>query len=518
MWGEIGTDKKALITIQLEEIATNIIIHAFPKEEVSKELQDALFVEWKNGGEFAFPETAYQWTVSANEDNILPENIRVERPEIVTQTQRKWSRKLMSFKVNQLLNEETDLILQNVESLNEYDQSLWDKAKQQWNKIADYQKKGEISWEQTTLLKEKINQAFDALKAVKRINSEHDDEKSHHLFKSFHAEIDQLQSRLIYPDEWKKIFDRLIKMQEELKTVGIKWSGKKKLYDKINEIYEALKKYRSTEFINRNTVRIKQLKQVLSGLHDAVAREKDNYDMQVNKMHHYTRGRLHLDEIKKQFNYILDRINDKEQKIKSITKSIKDLEKEIHKEQHRQEQKQKKAEEAKEAAAQAAQAKHEGNTKVATAVAAEESIPVIVEEETNPVAVAEESVPVAAVEESVPVVVEETIPVVAEESVPAVAEESISAVAEESVPAVAEEEPIPVVAEESIPVAVAEESVPAVVTEESVLAVTEESIPAAAEESVPVVVEELIPVVAEEVIPVTTAEVIPVATEESIAP
>jgi hypothetical protein len=341
MWGEIGTDNKALVTIQLLENDAKIIINAFPKDTVTKELQDKIFVEWKNGGEIEFPETTFQWTIDANQDNILPENVKVERPELITQIQHKWSRKIMSAKVMQLLTDETEHILQSIDSIQNYDQKLWDKAKQQWDKIADYQKKGEITWEQTTLLKEKINLVFDALKAVKRITSEHDVEQSRILSKNFEATIEQLQNKLIYPDEWKHIFEELKKIQEELKEAPIRWNSKKNLYDKINSIYDDLKKYRATENINKSKSRIKQLNQILSGIYESINREKDNYEMQVEKMQHYTRGRVQLDEIKNRFSYILDRIKEKENKAENIKKTIAEVEKLLAKEEYRKEKNQK---------------------------------------------------------------------------------------------------------------------------------------------------------------------------------
>jgi hypothetical protein len=341
MWGEIGTDNKALVTIQLLENDAKIIINAFPKDTVTKELQDKIFVEWKNGGEIEFPETTFQWTIDANQDNILPENVKVERPELITQIQHKWSRKIMSAKVMQLLTDETEHILQSIDSIQNYDQKLWDKAKQQWDKIADYQKKGEITWEQTTLLKEKINLVFDALKAVKRITSEHDIEQSRIISKNFEATIEQLQNKLIYPDEWKHIFEELKKIQEELKEAPIRWNSKKNLYDKINSIYDDLKKYRATENINKSKSRIKQLNQILSGIYESINREKDNYEMQVEKMQHYTRGRVQLDEIKNRFSYILDRIKEKENKAENIKKTIAEVEKLLAKEEYRKEKNQK---------------------------------------------------------------------------------------------------------------------------------------------------------------------------------
>lgn len=344
-WGEIGTDLKALITIELDEANANIIINAFPKEKVSKELQDAIFNEWKNGGHFQFPETTYQWTVDAQQDNILPNNVRVDRPILITEAQSSWSRKLMSAKLNQLLNEEVALLNQQLEGLKEFEQSLWDKAKTQWDKIADYQKKAEISWEQTTVLKDKINLIFDSLKALKRINHEGDEEKTLQISKAFNKVINELEDKLIYPDEWNNIFNELKKIQTNLKESPIKWSAKRKLQNKINDIYAALKKYRSTEFINKSKARIKQLNQILSGFKENIERDKENYKMQVEKMQHYTRGKLTEAELQERFSHLFDRIKSKEDKIKNISKTINDIEKDIQKEQNRQEQEIQKAKE-----------------------------------------------------------------------------------------------------------------------------------------------------------------------------
>jgi len=134
LWGEIGTDRKALIAIHLDEETAKIHIHAFPKEEVTKEIQDAVFVEWKNGGEFTFPENAIHWEIDANSDTILPEEVKVDRLDVVLQSQHKWGKKLMSSKINQLLSDEVKLLEEKTSVVAEYDQSLWDKAKAQWEK------------------------------------------------------------------------------------------------------------------------------------------------------------------------------------------------------------------------------------------------------------------------------------------------------------------------------------------------------------------------------------------------
>ncbi|MBK6273947.1 MAG: hypothetical protein IPF58_04255 [Saprospirales bacterium] len=336
--GEIGTDRTALIAINLDEATAKIHIYAFTKEVVTKEIQDKLFVEWKNGGEYDFPASAIHWEVDANSDSILPENVKVDRPEIVLQSQHKWSKKLMSSKINQLLDDETKLLEEKASSVAEYDQTLWDKTKTQWEKITSYQKKNEITWEQTTVLKEKINSIFDALKAVKRINSENDDQANAALVKNITKRIDDLQSKLIYSDQWKFIFDELKKIQAELKDVAIKWNHKRNLYNRVNAIYDDLKKYRATEIIAKSQTRITQLKQILNGLKDSIERDDDNFKMQVEKMQHYTRGKITESEIKTRFSYILERVEEKRKKAEGIKLTIEQLKNEIAKEKQQQQE------------------------------------------------------------------------------------------------------------------------------------------------------------------------------------
>ncbi|HMV15201.1 MAG TPA: hypothetical protein PKK18_10675 [Chitinophagales bacterium] len=338
LWGEIGTDRKALIAIQLDEETSKIHTYAFPKEMVTKEIQDALFVEWKNGGEYTFPEGAIQWEIDANSDSILPEEVKVERLDVVLQSQHKWSKKLMSSKINQLLEDEVKLLEEKASVVAEYDQTLWDKAKTQWEKIASYQKKNEISWEQTTALKDKINAVFDALKAVKRINHENEDQANNVLVKNYKKRLEDLQAKLIYNDQWKHIADELKKIQAELKDTAIKWNHKRAIYNQINDIFDNLKKYRMTEVISKTQGRISQLNKILHGLKDSIARDMESYNQQVEKMQHYTRGKLSADELKNRFGYLLDKTKEKEEKAAGILQTITQLKNDIEKEKKQEQE------------------------------------------------------------------------------------------------------------------------------------------------------------------------------------
>ena len=338
MWGEVGTDQKVLLAIKLKEEENKVHIFGFQKEKVTKEIQDKLFSEWKNGGEFDFPEGIYHWIVPASNDNILPDDVRVDRPEIIVSAQAAWGKKLMSTRLNEVLVEEINLIDQKLQNINDFDQQLWDKTKDLWAKISDYRKQGELSWEHTDVLKGRINEIFDGIKALKRIDVEQADEESGHHFRNFIKKIEEQTSKLIYPDEWEKVFNTLKAIQNEVKDFNFSWKQKRVLFDKLNDTFLELRKYRKTEFINKTKDRIRNLKTTISGIVQSAERDKENYQAQFDKLMHYTRGKLSETEMAQRLGFIVDRIKEKEAKISNIGQTIQDLLKQVEKEEKNREE------------------------------------------------------------------------------------------------------------------------------------------------------------------------------------
>jgi chromosome segregation ATPase len=334
LWGDIGTDRKALLAIYLDEENHKVHVYAFPREIANKELQDSLFL-WKNGGAYEFPADAIHWELDANGESVLPEDVRVDKPEFITRAQEQWTKKLMSTRFYKVFHEEIDLLKQKVEVNKEYQQELWDATKVLWDKISTYRKNNDLTWEQTDSLKNNINTIFDTLKAIKRIDVEKTSEHTQKLFKSLTKKIDEQQARLIYNDEWGGIFDKLKNIQSEIKDASLRWEEKRKLFDKINDVFDTLRKYRKSEFVNRTKERITQLTKTIEGLQQSIDRDKENQNLQIEKLALYTKGKLSVDEMKKRFNIITDKVSEKEQKIKNIQKTIQQLQKELQKDEEK---------------------------------------------------------------------------------------------------------------------------------------------------------------------------------------
>jgi len=190
VWGDIGTDHKALIAIKLVVESNQVVYRAFPEEDVTKQLQDQLFIVWKNGGEFEFPEDVPTWTVDAAEDNILPAEIRLHKPHLLVNAQRNWNKKVALDSTFKLLGDKLHVLELELDGLREYDKSLWDRTRSLWDEILDLRKKEELGWQSADELKLRINIIFDALKAFRRLNQEKNYDESLALFKLFGKRAD----------------------------------------------------------------------------------------------------------------------------------------------------------------------------------------------------------------------------------------------------------------------------------------------------------------------------------------
>ena len=197
---------------------------------------------------------------------------------------------------------------------------------------------GKDSWEHTDVLKGRINEIFDGIKALKRIDVEKADEESGHHFRNFIKKIEEQTSKLIYPDEWEKVFNTLKAIQNEVKDFNFSWKQKRVLFDKLNDTFLELRKYRKTEFINKTKDRIRNLKTTISGIVQSAERDKENYQAQFDKLMHYTRGKLSETEMAQRLGFIVDRIKEKEAKISNIGQTIQDLLKQVEKEEKNREE------------------------------------------------------------------------------------------------------------------------------------------------------------------------------------
>ena len=329
VWGDIGTDRKALITIELKEELGKVIYHAFPQEIVTKELQDELFSVWKNGGDCTFPADTLTWEIDSNAENLLPEGVTLHKPGILVNAQRQWQKMVMLKSNFILFSEKVNLLKIEMESLKAFDEQLWNSAKALWNEILQSKKDNLLNLHDADALKVSINSIFDGLKAFKRLNKEDNYEESRSLLTLYDKQIKECREALIYPDEWNNIFNKLKNIQGEVNKANLTFKHKRVLFNKLNVVFNDLRSYRQVDQMHHLEDRIKDLHRVVNGLQHGIDQDLESYEHQVEKMKHYTRGKMSDEEIEAQFKHLKDKSADKKKKIKSIERTIRQLEKKL---------------------------------------------------------------------------------------------------------------------------------------------------------------------------------------------
>ncbi|MCO5232283.1 MAG: hypothetical protein LC105_10325 [Chitinophagales bacterium] len=324
LWGSIGTDRKALLAIYLHEENNQVVIHAFPKDQVDDNLQNQLFA-WKNGAPFDFSQNELVWYVEASGESILPREIRVDKPEIIQRVQDTWGKLLMSSKLFKVCKEEIVLHKLFVTSSLNYSHELWDKTADLWKKYSNMFRDQELTWEQKELLKAEVDDTFEVLKGQKRKSLEEEKSQSRVLIKEYDKKIEEQKGLLIYPEEWNKIHEALRNIQLELKSSPLRMQEKKVFFEKIDEIYQLLKTYKKTQNTTQTKDRLEKLGNILKGIETTLEKDKISLAQQQEKIAFYTKGKNAGNSWGGLLEVIQKRITEKEAKVADIKKTISEL-------------------------------------------------------------------------------------------------------------------------------------------------------------------------------------------------
>jgi hypothetical protein len=100
LWGSNEKDEKLLVALELLEKDNVVNIYTFPESVATEEFYKAMSEKWKDDEEIEFPAgyTKIERKLSVS-DSILPDDIKVERPDLITRAQAEWHFVVLSSKL-----------------------------------------------------------------------------------------------------------------------------------------------------------------------------------------------------------------------------------------------------------------------------------------------------------------------------------------------------------------------------------------------------------------------------------
>ncbi len=352
LWGKTENEEKVLVAIELVEEENKVKTYVFDEEVATEEFYNLLLNEWRYDKEIEFPSkyATYDKALTAAED-ILPEGILVEKPDLINRAKSEWHFVVLSKKLYDLYKDELDDLKEKVSGLNEFSSDIWEELKGFWQKVQTHVKEKNLFRNHVESLKNKTDELFQVLKQLRNKTDAEFREKSQEYFNDFNAKLDEIEEKIEKGLGLQPIFEELKVIQKKFKEINFDRDHRRKLWNRIDKEFKKVKEKRFGSATNDRTP-LARLQRRLTGLLGAIDKmnasiERDKKELETNKNKiGNSDGQLEVELRKARLMMIEERITSKTEKYQDMLKTKEMLESRIQNELKKEEER-KKYEEAK---------------------------------------------------------------------------------------------------------------------------------------------------------------------------
>ncbi len=344
IWGRNEKEERLLLAIELKAQENKVNIHTFPESDTTELFYNLMMNEWRQGHAVEFPANhqTIETPLSASE-SFLPENLKVERSDVISRAQAEWHFIVLSAKMHEMFKNELGEIKDRIESLGEFQQGIWEELKEFWSKVQGQVREKNLFREHGNELRDETNKLFDALKKLRAAVDEKFKAQSSEIATKFMEGLEEINERIGKGLGLKPIFEDLKKMQSDFRDSKLTRRDRDKVWKKLDAAFKAVKEKRFGGSSGQAGGKADRLQRRLDGLVKALARmeksidrDKKDIQFQENKIA-TTDGQLEAQIRAAKLKMIEERIRSKEEKLTEMREIEKSLEAQLKKERERQE-------------------------------------------------------------------------------------------------------------------------------------------------------------------------------------
>lgn len=338
LWGTSNQNDRVLLALHLRANDNKVTIHVIPDKQVTEDLQTKLFGDWRGGQtEISLPDgtTTIERDMSVAE-NILPDHLQVERPDVINRAQSEWHFVVLSSKLNEQYRSELAEIEDKIAQLSEYSGEVWENLKNFWSKVQDQVRERNLFREHADVLRDTTNELFDRLKSMRSTAPNEFEEISKNLFQKFNSAIDVIERKI------EEGFQRLPDLFEELKRTQGEFRDARMMRDHSGEIWQridnAFKTIKEKRFgdnaindrsaLERIQRRYEGLMEAIDKMEHSISRDREELEFQQKKAAQ-SEGQLEAQIRKAKINMITERVRSKEDKLAEMNVTKNELETKI---------------------------------------------------------------------------------------------------------------------------------------------------------------------------------------------
>lgn len=360
LWGSNEKDEKILVALELLEKENVVNIYTFSENVATEDFYKIMSEKWKDDVEVEFPEgfSKIERKLSVS-DSLLPDEIKVERTDLINRAQAEWHFVVLSSKLYGLYKSEVEELKDKVEGLTDYDNNLWTELRDFWTKVQNQVNDKNLFREHGASLREKTNHLFDRLKELKKSVEAEFEGQSKSYVDAFTQELGEIEDKIEKGLGLSPLFEDLKKVQAKIRDFKFTKDDRNVLWDKIDATFKKLKEKRGSGAndhqgnSNNNLVRLEARHNGLVGaiqkMQKSIDFDQKDFDFQTKKVAD-SDGQLESQLRAAKIRMIEERIKSKQEKLDDMNLTKADLESKMEKEKKKaiKVERQEKFEEAKE--------------------------------------------------------------------------------------------------------------------------------------------------------------------------
>ncbi len=351
IWGTNEKDEKLLIGIALNAAENKVDIYTFPEKQATEVFYNLMMNQWREGSELEFPEEySHIERPLTMTESLLPENLRVERTDLIQRAQTEWHFVVLSAKLHRSFKEEIAEIRERIQELESFDRQVWDELKDFWQKVQGHIRDKNLFRDHARSLKENVNELFSELKKFRRKMDEEFKETSKENAARFHEKLQDIEERIKEGLGLQPIFNELKEIQRDYRGTKFTREDNKKVWDRLDKAFKKVKEKKygpgksgQSSALNRITRRYEGLLAAIQKMERSINRDKRDLEFQDRKIAD-SEGQLEAQIRQAKVKMIEERIHSKEEKLADMHRTKEDLESRIKKEEAREEQRMKEEE------------------------------------------------------------------------------------------------------------------------------------------------------------------------------
>lgn len=342
LWGSNAQDEKCLIAVSLRAADNKVDIWTFPESVATEDFYQQMMKDWRDGEGMELPEpkTHIERDLSLT-DSLLPDDLKVERGDVVQRAQTEWHFVVLSSKLHDAYESQLADLKDRVNKLESFDQPTWDNLKEFWDKVQEQVRDRNLFRDHADRLRANTNELFGQMKTLRTKLDEEFEKLSKEAHDKFMSSLAEVERKMESGARVPVLFDELKKLQSMYREAkNLTREHRNKIWDKLDGTFKAVKEKRfgakpgeggkegSGSMLQATQRRLDGLVSAIDKMEQSIRRDRNDLEFQTHKIN-TTDGQLEAQIRQAKLKMIDERIHSKEEKLNEMNTTKAELEKRI---------------------------------------------------------------------------------------------------------------------------------------------------------------------------------------------